>query len=141
MIRRPPRSTRTDTLFRDTTLFRSALATSAKLPLGGYDERSEKCRRCRSDRTEPYEASGRPWSLPEHITRARRRFDDAAWQAGDGGRQRARPLCRGRVVGPLSQANRIANPAVATKLTHAEAPAALLGQRAEQRREGKECVS
>src|SRR3546814_8692159 len=31
MIRRPPRSTRTDTLFPDTTLFRSALRELAKL--------------------------------------------------------------------------------------------------------------
>src|SRR3546814_7274211 len=33
MIRRPPRSTRTDTLFPYTTLFRSVIAA---IPLGGY---------------------------------------------------------------------------------------------------------
>src|SRR3546814_16833990 len=34
MIRRPPRSTRTDTLFPYTTLFRSANAVSSKTPAG-----------------------------------------------------------------------------------------------------------
>src|SRR3546814_3859151 len=34
MLRRPPRSTRTDTLFPYTTLFRSALAELDHLPLG-----------------------------------------------------------------------------------------------------------
>src|SRR3546814_10275348 len=33
MIRRPPRSTRTDTLFPYTTLFRSALITAAVIPV------------------------------------------------------------------------------------------------------------
>src|SRR3546814_2557150 len=32
MIRRPPRSTRTDTLFPDTTLFRSAAVAPAEIP-------------------------------------------------------------------------------------------------------------
>src|SRR3546814_8477223 len=35
MIRRPPRSTRTDTLFPDTTLFRSAVAMPAGHPVAG----------------------------------------------------------------------------------------------------------
>src|SRR3546814_15295505 len=34
MIRRPPRATRTDTLFPYTTLFRSALEAETDLPLG-----------------------------------------------------------------------------------------------------------
>src|SRR3546814_439059 len=34
MIRRPPRSTRTDTLFPDTTLFRSSASTLTKKPFG-----------------------------------------------------------------------------------------------------------
>src|SRR3546814_13352415 len=44
MIRRPPRSTRTDTLFPYTTLFRSALARRSRLdlsklvPMGGTTE-------------------------------------------------------------------------------------------------------
>src|SRR3546814_13663394 len=36
MIRRPPRSTRTDTLFPDTTLFRSAQGTGAGRTEGGF---------------------------------------------------------------------------------------------------------
>src|SRR3546814_7437772 len=38
MIRRPPRSTRTDTLFPYTTLFRSAIAQQVRLPTGYYSE-------------------------------------------------------------------------------------------------------
>src|SRR3546814_17573095 len=38
MIRRPPRSTRTDTLFPYTTLFRSAVAGSASATGGGASE-------------------------------------------------------------------------------------------------------
>src|SRR3546814_7431820 len=37
MLRRPPRSTRTDTLFPYTTLFRSSLADLAKLHAGLWD--------------------------------------------------------------------------------------------------------
>src|SRR3546814_3984743 len=37
MIRRPPRSTRTDTLFPDTTLFRSASARASARPPGRQD--------------------------------------------------------------------------------------------------------
>src|SRR3546814_6738796 len=39
MIRRPPRSTRTDTLFPYTTLFRSDLEGSVKASVGNYDYR------------------------------------------------------------------------------------------------------
>src|SRR3546814_19874826 len=39
MIRRPPRSTRTDTLFPYTTLFRSADCQPARLPGGGQPAR------------------------------------------------------------------------------------------------------
>src|SRR3546814_15358192 len=43
MIRRPPRSTRTDTLFPYTTLFRSARGPIARFesPAGGADRRAE----------------------------------------------------------------------------------------------------
>src|SRR3546814_9472603 len=46
MIRRPPRSTRTDTLFPYTTLFRSRIADAERAAAGGYraGERGE-CRR------------------------------------------------------------------------------------------------
>src|SRR3546814_8171290 len=40
MIRRPPRSTRTDTLFPDTTLFRSASPPSARCALRPASQRS-----------------------------------------------------------------------------------------------------
>src|SRR3546814_10697134 len=39
MIRRPPRSTRTDTLFPYTTLFRSALPQTIKPPIEGKERR------------------------------------------------------------------------------------------------------
>src|SRR3546814_18656248 len=71
MIRRPPRSTRTDTLFPYTTLFRSTLALAARIyvPLG-----NEPRNRCRMDRPSPERAPsaseqleallGKPWPFP-----------------------------------------------------------------------------
>src|SRR3546814_12145595 len=71
MIRRPPRSTRTDTLFPYTTLFRSTLALAARIyvPLG-----NEPRNRCRMDRPSPERAPsaseqleallGEPWPFP-----------------------------------------------------------------------------
>src|SRR3546814_4988865 len=54
MIRRPPRSTRTDTLFPDTTLFRSELAAVAQRGADGAGVDAERCRpvagRCRQRR-------------------------------------------------------------------------------------------
>src|SRR3546814_11203740 len=44
MIRRPPRSTRTDTLFPYTTLFRSCLYPARRRELQGFRRRREKCR-------------------------------------------------------------------------------------------------
>src|SRR3546814_1883072 len=46
MIRRPPRSTRTDTLFPYTTLFRAAGARSR--PRSGLRRRGRGCLRCRN---------------------------------------------------------------------------------------------
>src|SRR3546814_13041316 len=51
MIRRPPRSTRTDTLFPYTTLFRSAVA-------GKADGASLRIRQCGTDRRRHAEAHG-----------------------------------------------------------------------------------
>src|SRR3546814_17953478 len=45
MIRRPPRSTRTDTLFPYTTLFRSACGTTNRVPEGKMSA-DAKCGRC-----------------------------------------------------------------------------------------------
>src|SRR3546814_11679456 len=64
MIRRPPRSTRTDTLFPYTTLFRSPLVQGIF---------------CRRKDVRAHPAS------PRQIL-GRARGDDAAWQAGRGGR-------------------------------------------------------
>src|SRR3546814_3827520 len=43
MIRRPPRSTRTDTLFPYTTLFRSALFKAAGFPIGADKHPVNRC--------------------------------------------------------------------------------------------------
>src|SRR3546814_16166076 len=64
MIRRPPRSTRTDTLFPYTTLFRSiltsALACRSSIPLRNFSNQGRKtshveakdgCPHCRKNRT------------------------------------------------------------------------------------------
>src|SRR3546814_17444508 len=45
MIRRPPRSTRTDTLFPYTTLFRSSAQRRAAKGWAGNDSRPVRCRR------------------------------------------------------------------------------------------------
>src|SRR3546814_13413484 len=44
MIRRPPRSTRTDTLFPDTTLFRSTLRVGGVIPQAFQDRMNQKRR-------------------------------------------------------------------------------------------------
>src|SRR3546814_13701071 len=44
MIRRPPRSTRTDTLFPYTTLFRSDAVAAARLVVGKRNASSPRCR-------------------------------------------------------------------------------------------------
>src|SRR3546814_5833253 len=52
MIRRPPRSTRTDTLFPYTTLFRSligrALSSSGRIELPGYPRAAVAVLKCRA---------------------------------------------------------------------------------------------
>src|SRR3546814_4695831 len=64
MIRRPPRSTRTDTLFPYTTLFRSASwQVSLPLPLAGGVLKGATPRRCRPWRTRSEEHTSELQSL------------------------------------------------------------------------------
>src|SRR3546814_998566 len=57
MIRRPPRSTRTDTLFPYTTLFRSQLPVLALDVVD--DRRARPAEQCRHDQTDALAAPGR----------------------------------------------------------------------------------
>src|SRR3546814_8398337 len=54
MIRRPPRSTRTDTLFPYTTLFRSPAGDIGVSGLRTFDEIDEQCVRVRTHRSEEH---------------------------------------------------------------------------------------
>src|SRR3546814_9389180 len=78
MIRRPPRSTRTDTLFPYTTLFRSAHAA-----------RIARARRIERDRTR---SAGQ-----RAARRVRQRHADRARRGGDGGRALRRAHDRTRI--------------------------------------------
>src|SRR3546814_20174924 len=82
MIRRPPRSTRTDTLFPDTTLFRSLLARGAEERQAGH--LSGRDRR-----------AGRQRFLPRPNRAARRRLTQK-------GRTRAAPFSKGLIPCPRS---------------------------------------
>src|SRR3546814_18091107 len=76
MIRRPPRSTRTDTLFPYTTLFRSPLAArmggeALLLPLPGYAAAARECKPGLTLPARPLrggEAGGRSLRWPPHAT-------------------------------------------------------------------------
>src|SRR3546814_14602897 len=81
MIRRPPRSTRTDTLFPYTTLFRSLRPLA-----GGREEGRSQAQPC------------------EHLGRHRRRGGRAA-EAGD--RQRLPGLVAGGPAGPDRKSTRL----------------------------------
>src|SRR3546814_10781383 len=70
MIRRPPRSTRTDTLFPYTTLFRSRL----RLSVPSFAARFQRDRKCRAAAADPRSGTGRGRG-------ARRR---PAWATGAG---------------------------------------------------------
>src|SRR3546814_18748606 len=85
MIRRPPRSTRTDTLFPYTTLFRSVDADVARLqPCARGTARDRCCGRARRDDRAPLfgaGASGRRESARIRLCRAPvRPFFAAAWR-------------------------------------------------------------
>src|SRR3546814_20040770 len=96
MILRPPRSTRTDTLFPDTTLFRSV-----RLQIAMSDDLAALLARCRDAVVSPYvvhrlpekarpsdkRAKGRDHhtrAMPEQITRAFKDARDAAGITGKG---------------------------------------------------------
>src|SRR3546814_19205816 len=123
MIQRPPRSTRTDTLFPYTTLFRSAFSTE--------DLDCDLCevRRRRIDRLDPDPASdtskffemGRKRSFG---ARSRRRQTDSATTANKGHTQQGGML-PGRFGGVLQS-----SPLKEVRTG-----------RSEERRVGKECVS
>src|SRR3546814_5306145 len=59
MIRRPPRSTRTDTLFPYTTLFRSPTIIFASLCIRTINEAAPVALHLRSDQTRPQRHRGR----------------------------------------------------------------------------------
>src|SRR3546814_7571737 len=146
MIRRPPRSTRTDTLFPYTTLFRSvrwrarghaprrqdrkrravlrrydgARAGKGRQGLGS----DRRCRSCAAFRP-ARRVAGRPWRSGE-VRADRRARRDAATQVRD--RQECRKLYR-----PLRQGlSRDASERVQGEIGRAQA---------EERSVGKECVS
>src|SRR3546814_5317186 len=64
MIRRPPRSTRTDTLFPYTTLFRSLLGTQCRLGKRGFDLHVDDAAHLLSFRT----YSEKRWRSEEHTS-------------------------------------------------------------------------
>src|SRR3546814_16495263 len=70
MIRRPPRSTRTDTLFPYTTLFRSPVAAHAQVPEAGQRP-EDKESKADEDAARGDEANG-PADLVAETLRARR---------------------------------------------------------------------
>src|SRR3546814_4548979 len=72
MIRRPPRSTRTDTLFPYTTLFRSLQRRRGAVV----------CRRCRADPRAAARGAGGRLGFPVAITAVRRPADLSAVRAG-----------------------------------------------------------
>src|SRR3546814_11727930 len=75
MIRRPPRSTRTDTRFPDTTLFRSRRRDGADREDGPCLGRDRAARACRADR-------GRRRAARRHVARADERGDRGEARVG-----------------------------------------------------------
>src|SRR3546814_5387594 len=61
MIRTPPRSTRTATLFPDPTLFRSRTATAITSSITPMTRSATACRRCVSTRSPGARTAGRRW--------------------------------------------------------------------------------
>src|SRR3546814_18583428 len=118
MIRRPPRSTRTDTLFPYTTLFRSELGVCGS----GHDFESEGAEASRRRHSEPLGAAAREVRL---IGKASRRRGVGETFAAD-----QRPHCALKLE-PLQQFGR--RPAAVA--------AAAFAQGSETRRGGKKCVS
>src|SRR3546814_14627857 len=122
MIRRPPRSTRTDTLFPYTTLFRS---------VGGDGDAVELAVRIARQRVAPCD----PVRLHEIGERA-------AQMRGE------RLFIRGGALAPYDQDDRRAEPRVGDAESHGfmdppprDGAARALGRGTDERRVGKECVS
>src|SRR3546814_20313605 len=86
MIRRPPRSTRTDNLLPYTTLFRS-IDREPRVALAAADERLDHPRQTRGARLDPGGRRGQA-----RVPRSR------AWQGQDGPRRDARPARIGRAA-------------------------------------------
>src|SRR3546814_12538285 len=84
MIRRPPRSTRTDTLFPYTTLFRSVLAAAGAERQRQLDQ--DRAARAGADRARS--KATRRTSAPARAEHERRRLDPRPGRE-DAGRQRA----------------------------------------------------
>src|SRR3546814_18670727 len=111
MIRRPPRSTRTDTLFPYTTLFRSAEPELANQLIRPYtDLLLHDMGEGLADNRPEFEASGREWRTPPlwgigltqavsghtqflHDGRARNLLEAILWHGGEA--EKARPIVLG----------------------------------------------
>src|SRR3546814_11336320 len=92
MIRRPPRSTRTDTLFPYTTLFRSVCQTNAETGAGA--RRASKCRKTCEDlrpsqcRARSGRSSGKHWLCADHERSAAGPFAQAPHRHAGGPRMK-----------------------------------------------------
>src|SRR3546814_20419437 len=116
MIRRPPRSTRTDTLFPYTTLFRAKVTARADLEAARADYEAAAAQAAgASGAAEAAGVSGRFISVRSPIS----------------GRVTAAPALLGSYVSAETELFRIADPSVAQ---------AEVSVRSEERRVGKECV-
>src|SRR3546814_11422191 len=117
MIRRPPRSTRTDTLFPYTTLFRSHAPRLRRAETDAFAERVNRVHQpFRVQLQQPFDAGG----------------DVVVGAPGIFGRQRV----RAQVRGSHGDTERLADPS-----RHAQQLAFAVEVRSEERRVGKECVS
>src|SRR3546814_14124710 len=96
MIRRPPRSTRTDTLFPYTTLFRSAVVPHEE---GGADRTEAE-----SEDRQPLHALRHHRRLPEQVTSKSQQRDGAAETADHFGRHRAEASVQHRIGRPSQRA-------------------------------------
>src|SRR3546814_17890884 len=96
MIRRPPITTRTDTLFPYTTLFRATAEPDARLPRADRGTHHPRIRRDRdhaADHQQPGEAVAGPGA-------ERRRAVGPQTLAGSARRRRRLPYARPRLDGP-----------------------------------------
>src|SRR3546814_9527355 len=93
MIRRPPRSTRTDTLFPYTTLFRSSAACPRRAPAAWGASRSRDASACRAPPPSPSRfRSSRSYPPLHPRLRALRRGDIGVEPYPDGDKRRVREI-------------------------------------------------